>query len=94
MKIINKGGIKMEIFEMADNVNSPEDLIEFINQLRMDLKINKGEWKNITLEDYLEAMEACVNEMDEYNVYDTQILPKQPSWKIISLILFAASIYE
>lgn len=94
MKIINKGGIKMEIFEMADNVNSPEDLIEFINQLRMDLKINKDEWKNITLEDYLEAMEACVNEMDEYNVYDTQILPKQSSWKIISLILFAASIYE
>ncbi|WP_342539940.1 hypothetical protein MHI39_18915 [Heyndrickxia sp. FSL K6-6286] len=84
----------MEIYEMADEVKSPEDLIKFINQLRMDLQINKGEWKNITLEDYLEALEACFNEMDEYNLYDTPILSEQPSWKIIALTLFAASIYE
>lgn len=47
-----------------EDVKSRKDLIKFINQLRMDLQINKGKWENVTLEDYLEAMEAWVNGMD------------------------------
>ncbi|MEH7225003.1 hypothetical protein V7112_14435 [Bacillus sp. JJ1566] len=84
----------MELFEMVDNIKSREDLIKFINHLRMDLQNNRAEWENITLEDYLEAMEAWVNDMNGYYLNLNQPMPKQPSWKIIATILYASSAYE
>jgi len=84
----------MELYEKVEDVNSREDLIKFINQLRMDLQINKGKWENVTLEDYLEAMEAWVNDMDGYYLNINQPLPTQPSWKTIADILYASSMYE
>jgi len=84
----------MELYEKVEDVKSREDLIKFINQLRFDLQINKGEWENVTLEDYLEAMEAWVNDMDGYYLNVNQPVPKQPSWKTIADILYASSMYE
>ena len=84
----------MELFERVENVKSKDDLIKFINHLRMDLKTNSAKWENITLEDYLEAMEAWVNDMDGYYLNTNQPIPKQPSWKTIADILYAASSYE
>jgi len=55
----------MEIFETTSKINSKEDLIRFIRLLRRDLQINKDEWENITLEDYLEAIEAWLNDMTD-----------------------------
>ncbi|WP_088011735.1 DUF7660 family protein [Gottfriedia acidiceleris] len=52
--------------EKIDGVNSREDLIRLIFDLRMDIQNNRGKWENITLENYLEAMEAWVNDMDGY----------------------------
>ncbi|MFF5994320.1 hypothetical protein AAGS61_06135 [Lysinibacillus sp. KU-BSD001] len=48
----------MELDERVENINSREDLITFISHLRKDLQTNGAKWENITLEDYLEAMEA------------------------------------
>ncbi len=90
---VPKGGLRMEIYGAAESVKSREDLIEFINQLRMDLKNNKNEWNNITLEDYLNAMESFVNDMYEHYLETNQILPKQPSWENIALTLLASSMY-
>ncbi|KOS66335.1 hypothetical protein AEA09_16415 [Lysinibacillus contaminans] len=56
----------MELYERVENIKSREDLIKFINHLRKDLQSNSAEWENITLEDYLEAMEAWINDMDGY----------------------------
>jgi hypothetical protein len=80
-----KGGLRMDLFEMLDKINSREDLIKFINHLRMDLQTNRAEWENITLDDYLEPMEAGVNDMDGYylnlnqpmqnNLLGKQLLP-------------------
>ena len=84
----------MELYEKVDNVKSREDLIRFIFHLRMDLKNNKEKWENITLEDYLEAMEAWINDMDGYYLNTNQPLPKEPSWKTIADILIASSMYE
>lgn len=84
----------MELYEQVENVKSREDLIKFINQLRMDLQINKGKWENITLEDYLEAMESWIEDMDGYYLNVNQPFPTQPSWKTIADILYASSMYE
>ncbi len=84
----------MELYKKVEGVKSREDLIKFINQLRMDLQTNKDEWENITLEDFLEAMEAWINDMDGYYLNSDQPVPKQPSWKTIADILYASSMYE
>jgi hypothetical protein len=84
----------MELYEKVKNVKSREDLIQFINHLRMDLQTNKDEWENITLEDFLEAMEAWVNDMEGYYLNSNQPVPKQPSWKTFADILYASSMYE
>ncbi|MEH7300430.1 DUF7660 family protein [Neobacillus drentensis] len=84
----------MELNEKVENVKSREDLIKFISHLRMDLQNNRAEWENITLEDYFEAMEAWVNDMEGYYLNTNQPVPKQPSWKTIADILYASSMYE
>ena len=84
----------MELYDKVDNVKSREDLIKLINHLRMDLQTNRDKWENITLEDYLEAMEAWVNDLDGYYLNTNQTMPKQPSWKTFAAILYASSMYE
>lgn len=84
----------MELYEQIESVKSREDLIKFINHLRMDLKTNNDEWENITLGDYLEAMEAWITVMDGVYLNQNQPMPKQPSWKTIADILYASGFYE
>ncbi|WML58103.1 hypothetical protein [Neobacillus sp. PS2-9] len=84
----------MELYEKVENVKSRADLIKFIKHLRMDLQSNRAEWENITLEDYLEAMEAWVNDMEGYYLNTNHPVPKQPSWKTIADILYASGMYE
>ncbi|MEH7452996.1 DUF7660 family protein [Gottfriedia acidiceleris] len=84
----------MELSEKIDGVKSREDLIRFIFDMRMDIRNNREKWENITLENYLEAMETWVNDMDGYYLNTKQTLPKQPTWKIIADLLYASSIYE
>ena len=84
----------MELYEKAENVKSREDLIKFIDHLRSDLQANKGEWENISLEDYLEAMAAWINDMEGFYLNTNQPVPKQPSWKTFADILYASSMYE
>jgi hypothetical protein len=84
----------LKLYEKVENVNSREDLIKFIFHLRMDLQTHKDKWENITLDDFLEAMEAWVNDMEGYYLNSNQPVPKQPSWKTIADILYASSMYE
>lgn len=84
----------MELHEKIEQVNSREDLIKFIFDLRNDLHKNKENWENVTLENYLEAMEAWTNDMDGYFMNIKQPMPEQPSWKLIAKILYASSMYE
>jgi len=84
----------MELYDKVEKVKSREDLIKLINHLRMDLQTNRDKWENITLEDYLEAMEAWVNDMDGYYLNTNQTMPKQPSWMIFAAILYASSMHE
>ncbi|MEI5908691.1 hypothetical protein WAK64_16710 [Bacillus spongiae] len=78
----------------VEEVKSREDLIKFLLHLRKDLQTKGNAWENITLKDYLEAMEAWVEDMDGYYLNTNQPIPKQPSWKTIADILYAATMYE
>ncbi|WP_416335446.1 hypothetical protein [Bacillus mobilis] len=42
----------MDIYDLADGVDSKEKLVEFLFYLQKDFKENQGDWENITLADY------------------------------------------
>ncbi|AOM09794.1 hypothetical protein COC60_29325 [Bacillus thuringiensis] len=50
----------MDIYELANGVDSKEKLVEFLFYLQKDFKENKDEWENITLE----SLEAWLNDCD------------------------------
>ncbi len=70
-------------------IDSKQDFINFLKELRTDLKENQGEWENLKLEDYLEAMEAFVTDSDEKKFDD-----KLSKWRIFANILYGGKIYE
>ncbi|MDR7240169.1 DUF7660 family protein [Neobacillus drentensis] len=84
----------MELNEKIGSVKNREDLIRFIFHLRTDLQNNREKWGNVTLDDYLEAMEGWISEMDRFYLNSNQPIPNQPSWKTIADILYASSMYE
>ena len=76
----------MNIWEKCENVKTKNDFIKFVESLRSDLDTNEKEWENITLEAYLEAMEAWMT--------DTDKLSDSPSWKDFAVILLSGRFYE
>jgi hypothetical protein len=78
------------------NVNDRASFIEFINVLRKDLKINKDEWENIELDDFLEAIGRYTEDIDGYyhNTGQLEENADQASWKRFADIFQGARIYE
>ncbi|EJL29998.1 hypothetical protein [Brevibacillus sp. BC25] len=79
----------MDLFEKRENVDSKDELIEFIKALRNDLQVNPKEWENLSLSDFLEAMESWMED-----TIDMGYLPEQPEWKSLAAILYMGKIYE
>jgi hypothetical protein len=71
---------------MNTNITSKEEFISFINELKNDLAVNKTEWENLSLEDYLDAIKGWIE--------DTNSLPSNPNWSTIAEILMAGKYYE
>ena len=71
------------------------EFIEFLKEFRKDLKNNKSDWENKTLEDFLKAMGAYTEDVQGY--YDNiklNIDADEPTWDNFKTILKGASIYE
>jgi hypothetical protein len=71
------------------------EFIEFLKEFRRDLDENKSDWKNKTLEDFIEAMEAYTGDVQGF--YDNMKLDidaDKPTWENFKTILKGASIYE
>ncbi len=69
----------------AANISTKDELVRFIANLREDLAHNDGEWENVTLEAYLEAMEAWIDDSE---------FGDEPPWRMFAKVLFAAGRYE
>tara|TARA_R110000737_G_scaffold353175_1_gene402920 strand:- start:4827 stop:5054 length:228 start_codon:yes stop_codon:yes gene_type:complete len=71
------------------------EFIEFLKEFRKDLEVNKSNWENRTLENFLEAMEAYTADVQGY--YDNMkmdIDADKPTWENFKTILQGASVYE
>jgi hypothetical protein len=68
----------------AREVSSRADLIAFIESLRVDLRDPTSQWLNVTLDDYLEALEAWVDSMDGFFVSSGEPVPQEASWSLVA----------
>jgi len=60
-----------------------------------DFQLNKDEWENIKLIDFLEALAAYSKDIEGY--YKNQNLPfdkNKPNWKVFAQLLLGAKVYE
>ena len=82
------------ISSFIKDIETKEDFINFVNLLKNDFIKNKNNWENITLFDYLNAIEAWTKDMEGYYKNTNQYIPKNIPWKIFADILYAGTIYE
>jgi len=62
-------------------------VIERLRELRQDLLDHPQDWENHTLSDYLESLQAWLEDTRER-------VPAEPSWDFIANLLGAGKIYE
>ncbi|CAM1347568.1 DUF7660 family protein [Tenacibaculum crassostreae] len=71
------------------------EFIEFIREFRKDLKEDKSSWRNVTLEDFLEAIESYTEDVQGfYDNMQMDIDADKPTWENFKTILKGASVYE
>jgi hypothetical protein len=83
----------MELRERVAAITSKEDLADFVGALRKDLEAHGDKWENATLECFLEAMQAWIEDSDGYYLNMGQPVP-QPKWRTFAEILIASKVYE
>jgi hypothetical protein len=84
----------MELREQAEKIQTRNDLALFIHHLVKDLRTHPERWENASLEAYLAALAAWVQDMEGYYRNRHEPTPHQPTWKHLGEILLAARIYE
>jgi len=83
----------MNLYKYLDNVCSRNDFIAFVHELRQELIQRPERWENVTLESYLEAVAAWVQDVEGYAGYQEEGIPSS-SWRWFGLMLLAATTYE
>jgi len=84
----------MKLTKHPDSISSRGDFVEFVKALGKDLQNDPTSWENATLERFLEAVAAWVEDMDGYYLNQGRPVPVQPDWKVMGDILMAAKMYE
>jgi hypothetical protein len=84
----------MELQELAEKIQTRDDLVLFIHHLVQDLRTRPERWENTSLDAYLSAIAAWVQDMEGYYRNRGETAPHRPTWKYVGEILLAARIYE
>ncbi len=84
----------MECVEQVKNIETRDDFVVFMRNLLRDWRQHPEQWENASLEAYLEAIAAWVQDMDGYYCNRGEPFPKHLTWKNVGEILLAARIYE
>ena len=84
----------IELHERIADIKSKADLVKFVQALRDDLQTNAKKWENATLERYLSALAAWLEDSDGAYRNQNRPIPQSPSWQNVAEMLMAASMYE
>ena len=83
-----------DLTEQVRDIRSRKDLADFVYKLLNDLREDSDSWENHTLERFLEALAAWVEDMDGYYKSRGELIPDQLNWQTLGEILLAAKMYE
>ena len=67
-----------------NTVQSRDDFIEFVRDLRRDFHANQAKWESRDLDSFLEALGA----------YAEDAVGLEPTWNLMATLLWAGSRYE
>lgn len=84
----------MRLREQVFDINNKNDLVLFINSLRNDFSNNFGEWQNDNLADYLEAMQAWLEDIEGWERNCSIDISKINVWQLFGHILLASKMYQ
>jgi hypothetical protein len=84
----------MELHEKIANIKSKDDLVRFVEDLCEDLRTNPATWENPTLERYLSAFAAWLEDSDGVYINRGLEPPTNPTWRHVADMLIAAKMYE
>lgn len=84
----------MELHESVAHVGTKEDLAQFVEDLRTDLRLHPDRWENQTLDRFLEAMASWIQSIDGFYANAGKIPPTAPNWSTFADFLYASRIYE
>ena len=84
----------MELREQVEKIQTRDDFVTFMYHLVRDLRTYPEHWDNTSLDAYLTALAAWVQDMDGYYYNRGEESPQHLMWKHVGEILLAARIYE
>lgn len=77
-----------------DEIHTRDDLAAFIRDLHQDYLRRGHEWENSTLDRFLEALAAWIDDSDGWYRNFGKELPANGDWTFIARALGAATVYE
>lgn len=76
--------MEKNMYEFSETIETKDDFILLLSMLREDLATNEDRWENITIDNFLFALER----------YCEDAGPDIPSWKNFATLFLAAKVYE
>lgn len=84
----------MSAHEQVEQINTREDLVVFIEQLRLDFESHPEGWGNGDLPAFLEGLADWTDDMAGY-LENRGLDPEEmPVWRLFGMMLMAAAAYE
>lgn len=84
----------MKLNEIVPKIESKEDFQDFLSLLIADYRENKESWENKSIDSYLLAMKAWIEDMNGYYKNQNKNIPESIDWNTFSNILYASKMYE
>lgn len=75
-------------------ITTRREFCDFISALRLSLRDGSESWENVNLDDFLEALEAWVNDMGNYEQSQGKQEAVSLTWRDVARMFHAAAIYE
>ena len=84
----------MDFNSIINGINSKEDFMIFLNELRIDKEQKSEEWENNEIISYLEGVCSWVDDMEGYFDNMHIEMPKNINWRFIAMLFYAGKICE
>lgn len=84
----------MQLTEQVKQLKTREEFVAFVYAMVQDWREQRAQWENSSLDAYLEALAAWVQDMEGYYGNRGKPVPQQFTWENLGEILLAASVYE